>query len=1645
MSYSDGDGIADLDETAIFGTDPYFADTDEDGLSDGWEVLWGMNPLSADDPQADPDGDGLANNREMTHSTDPHDSDTDDDGLSDRQEVDQGSDPLDGTDGLAKYFAHPLPYQTGFAEFNVGDLDGQRGWQVCTGTAQSSGSALYRRYLVLEPGSVVRKAFIDSGTDHRYVRLRIVAEANSQIKVLSNDGPDEVAVAAVKFDTDGTIYIADANEYQPTQTDWQTLQWCDLTMQIDFQNDTYDLLWEAQTGAEPTIIYQDAALLPCDAISAVEFHTDDAMLFVNTMSISDYGDPNSTTVRIDHPCHCDGVIAKSRTPVIGRIWNPDLAYYVLGYCPAEQNPYDQDAHWFGFHRGTGVVEPGGPLGYWDTGSIPNGYYYLAVQVVDERGYTQVYLLEDDATDQAAPVIVSSDLKCNTFHHAAEPDITVAWPGQFPFELRRIYNNNRRLEDSPLCYGWRHNFDITLTEDTRYYYDYFEGFYGTAYADHSFLGYGDIWITMPDGSKRIFRHHTSGDCPSEDDGTPQQPSVYRPYPPENDTGDYIQRVTEYSDAVGFNHIDSINYRLIQRDGAIWEFSIANPDIPEYPPYACYNGQVGWRIETGIEKMSDRFGNSLDIEYFSGSENLTIESIRYGAGDNAPRIEFDRNVSGLFPGTYAEARLKIDNQTQRTVRYDRQFRPVAYPEYLRAYLDLVVTRIGAGIDQTGQPQSDPNTVKYTTYNTYSWRNYTGLQWIRYTHSVGELPNIAIKHDMWGRVGNRWDMVNDDDYSATSYYYQFYHPDPNDRFNPDPDPDPDAESYLKTYAITPYRADITTQDNNGAAIKQETLTFDCAATPLTTAEYNDADFPGLPTYSEESFDGFVRKTTSLYDNFGSPVSQTITNNADQQLISNTTEYHQNYPFPTHQTTTPGPASPGPKTEAKYIYGKADGSVDPCNPANNKYLIAQETLLSTDPCDPNNNVWAVTTYKYNTQGLVTETVDPNGFRTLIEYDDRLFKKRVKIGLDSQPATMATTERYLNDCLGQVLLKANHLGGVTLCTYDDFGHLHTVSTFTDPAALTLPDTAGDLNDAFTVTRYQNHATNNTVTFIGKTTYGYDERGRRMYEQKPDGSVTRTWYTRSGLPKKIRSGGAITQYFYDDRGQKTLELMSDPNGLNDDWMINHQYDSLARRIATFWYDYDDSTLLKGRLHPYNAAGKKRYEKLIGPDPLDGQLCLQLQTDYTYDITGHLTGKTVAAGTDSEYHIGYTWDGAGNRTSLTDPNGNITYYDYDNANRQIAEYFAAPPGSDPADATVKKTTEYYPNNNVAAVTSYDYDPNTVLAHSTFTYDPRGRVVRIAQAIDDANTAVTTYEYSDTGFVVDANTYHVRITDAESKQTHWAYDPFSRVTRILYPSGDYQEMTYNSVGALAARAVFEPNDAKRWIDYTYDTHGRLARITYPDDGYLEFTRDGFGRKTIITDHRTTGDNIGGTAPWTATITYNHDPLGRLTCQTDQDGYQTHQEYWADGQTYGVVVTAPNDPCDELYAVYYFHDPAGRLYFIREQQPTTGNNIVAIYTHDDRGNIAQANYPLACSQAGPQLYLDYSYNRENLINGYAANAYVGGQWSDPNFFRLTDVTLDGLGRLTDANEYLCDTAGDPLNHSLHYEYDKMGSTGRRKRDQY
>lgn len=97
---TDGDGLSDYAEVHTYKTDPLEKDSDEDGIKDGTEIETGLDPLKKDsndngilDINEDSDQDGLINKEELFFHSSLIRPDSDGDGLNDKEEKKYGTNP----------------------------------------------------------------------------------------------------------------------------------------------------------------------------------------------------------------------------------------------------------------------------------------------------------------------------------------------------------------------------------------------------------------------------------------------------------------------------------------------------------------------------------------------------------------------------------------------------------------------------------------------------------------------------------------------------------------------------------------------------------------------------------------------------------------------------------------------------------------------------------------------------------------------------------------------------------------------------------------------------------------------------------------------------------------------------------------------------------------------------------------------------------------------------------------------------------------------------------------------------------------------------------------------------------------------------------------------------------------------------------------------------------------------------------------------------------------------------------------------------------------------------------------------------------------------------------------------------------------
>jgi Bacterial TSP3 repeat len=143
----DGDGITNSSEIPL-GTDPFNVDTDSDGLPDGWEVGYGLNPLVPTPVGLDSDGDGLTNLQEFQFGASPTATDTDGDGISDALEASSGSRP-----GIFDLPALTLEYS--WREATGEDIRVHDAFTVRTLTGKAANGTTTRPWSIPPPASAV--------------------------------------------------------------------------------------------------------------------------------------------------------------------------------------------------------------------------------------------------------------------------------------------------------------------------------------------------------------------------------------------------------------------------------------------------------------------------------------------------------------------------------------------------------------------------------------------------------------------------------------------------------------------------------------------------------------------------------------------------------------------------------------------------------------------------------------------------------------------------------------------------------------------------------------------------------------------------------------------------------------------------------------------------------------------------------------------------------------------------------------------------------------------------------------------------------------------------------------------------------------------------------------------------------------------------------------------------------------------------------------------------------------------------------------------------------------------------------------------------------------------------------------------------
>jgi len=585
-----------------------------------------------------------------------------------------------------------------------------------------------------------------------------------------------------------------------------------------------------------------------------------------------------------------------------------------------------------------------------------------------------------------------------------------------------------------------------------------------------------------------------------------------------------------------------------------------------------------------------------------------------------------------------------------------------------------------------------------------------------------------------------------------------------------------------------------------------------------------------------------------------------------------------------------------------------------------------------------------------------------------------------SQNPSQSPRIEYGYDIYGNVIRVKDALGYITETSYDS-------QTFTYPYTVTYPTTNGVAH----VETYENYDyrfgkptsfrdQNNQYTY-----YHYDEFGRTVQVDYPNGGRTAKEYFDSPIPRYIISkindddvGGTIDQYFFIDGFDRVIQTISFGEN-NESIVTKSYYDNMGRNyLATgpfigsltgypqtepAQYPYRE-TIFDYRGRPVNVTNPDGQnptvqtlfsyngfsttitdpdgkQKKVKKDYLERIIQVtefadygQQYTDNAYNATGDLLSVTDHLGNVTTI----AYDTLGRKTSIDDPDMGIWSYTYDGNGNLLTQ-------TDPKSQTT--SFAYDELNRVVSKTYSTSDPT-----ATYSYDNISISNGIGQLYCESNTNVnTTYDgYDEMGrptsvtknIVGDSNSYKIQYDyDVAGRLASTIYPDSYQVDNYYYPGTNLLQMVSGSDSVIYAEiSGYMPTGKMGQIEhgngtittYIYDTLStRLIGLTTTGPGSTtlqdrSYVYSAAGDITCMVD-----------ALRSVTLTYTYDNLHRLTGETSGGAYSTiSYAYDAIGN-----ITS-NDLGTDSMLYQYTGTQAHAVSGI------TFNSVPYNYTYDNNGNM-------------------------------------------------------------------------------------------------
>jgi RHS repeat-associated protein len=401
-------------------------------------------------------------------------------------------------------------------------------------------------------------------------------------------------------------------------------------------------------------------------------------------------------------------------------------------------------------------------------------------------------------------------------------------------------------------------------------------------------------------------------------------------------------------------------------------------------------------------------------------------------------------------------------------------------------------------------------------------------------------------------------------------------------------------------------------------------------------------------------------------------------------------------------------------------------------------------------------------------------------------------------------------------------------------------------------------------------------------------------------SMGRAW--KQSMPRDVTGGGDMAaadlsiavQTTYDALG-RTL-AMTQPDGTS----TGYAYSISGSTLATTVTDANTNATLQktdafGRLisvlpvqlagYPANPGVNYSYDAL---DRMVGAVYGSATTTITYDLAGRKIDMT-------DPDMGkwyYQYDAVGNLIRQTDAKGQRTCLYYDALNRLLGKHYR---GDDSCPTP--------PTFNV----SYTYDAGTgnlgqrtgmsdASGSSAWTYDERGRLTAETRNVSGAGTFLTQWSYY-ANDALKTMRYPGGNGGQAGELVTYEYNPQALLKGVHSDGVDYvPQIVYDAAGRVdemkLGGAISTPVIQKDYNYYPWSTQGGRLNTLSSALQTLSYTYDGNGNITQAIDTRNSG---------TETLNYQYDVLDRL--KIVNGAYAESVTYDEDGRIN--ERTLPNDP--------------------------------------------------------------------------------------------------------------------------------------------